>query len=701
MSAHTGIRRTLGTMALTIASAIGAIGASAAELRQEVGTPFAGFNESQALAVDQATGNVYVGEGGQTSTVRIFGPTGGTPLGGTPTEFTNAETPHKDAFAYGLAVDSACYYQKLSGSACEASDASNGDVYVTVPQENAVDKFRQHEGKWEYVCQFVGWGFVGKACLKNSAGREAEPEELEFKSPEGVAVDTQGNVYITGAGPANTMAAYEFDASGNQVSKIISGVSGQANAVAVDGAGDVFMTPPGRGQMVEMKRLGPGSYEQQPLTNATGGILASDMETGHIFTVNSEWRVIEYNSKLEYITTVTEGLPEDGARVPNNIFLPEVLATNDKANAVLTVGYPEPERVVQTFGPGPIIPDVELLEPQITAKTITVHGTVNPDGTTVTSCKFELLAVNYQVHQEQPCTVGPGSTPQTISAEFTEVIAKETILARLSASNENGTNTTPALQWATPAAPPSIKETEVQAITRTSALLSGMINPENTATTYHFVFGKTAAYGSTTASIGAGQTGFEQLVTSKVEGLQPGTTYHFALVAENAIGTTTGPDVEFTTAPRLVPSVSDVTVSGLEPGAALISGIVTSGGLPTNYEIDFGPDTSYVTRLTGEVLGEQARVELNLIYLIPNTTYHYRIVVRNEDGVAESPDQTFTTPLYPLKIPQILPQVSALIAPFPSEEIAYVYKPAKHKATKGKKHKKHKRHHARKKHKRK
>lgn len=694
MSARRGASRTLIGLATGLVAMLPATGALAAEKREAVGTPFPLTFQSQRMAVDESTGNIYI-NGGYTSTVYIVGATGGAPTAGTPTELTNAEAPKKEPFSHGVAVDNACHQQKLTGSECEAFDPSNGDVYVASPYENAIDKFRLHEGKYEYVCQFVGWGFTGSACLKNKPSREAQPKEFEFVQPQGVAVDNQGNVYITNIGNS-TMAAYEFNSSGEQVTKIVSSYPGrpefvgQSQDVTVDGAGDVFMTPPYGGHILEMKKTGPTSYEQQPIAAAAGSAIAADAEDGRIFTISPEWQVVEYNTNLEYISVISgkNGVP----------YYPEGLAYDNAAKHVLVSGYSEEFGLyVYTFGSGPIIPDVGLGEPTLTPRSILVHGFVNPDGTTVSTCEIELISQSYAFHEggafgptveeAQACTVGPGTTRQPVSAEFTGLIPNELYAARVIATNENGTNRSPRVWYQTPDAPPVIKEASASAVTRTTVVLNGIINPENSETTYHFLWGKTSAYTGSTAPVGAGHNLVDQTVNAKLEGLEPGTTYHFALVAENPAGEVRSSDGEFTTASLLPPAVSDVIVSGIEPGAALISGIVHSNGLPSSYEIDFGPDTSYVTKLSGEVVGEQARVELNLIYLIPNTTYHYRIVVRNEDGVAESPDQTFTTPLYPLKIPQILPQVSALIAPFPAEETATFYKgttPKSKKCPKGK-----------------
>src|SRR5258705_71470 len=45
------------------------------------------------------------------------------------------------ALTGGIAVDNSCFFKKLSGITCSAADPSNGDVYVTDPGSDIVDKF--------------------------------------------------------------------------------------------------------------------------------------------------------------------------------------------------------------------------------------------------------------------------------------------------------------------------------------------------------------------------------------------------------------------------------------------------------------------------------------------------------------------------------------------------------------------------------
>ncbi|HEY7629448.1 MAG TPA: choice-of-anchor Q domain-containing protein [Thermoleophilaceae bacterium] len=95
--------------------------------------------------------------------------------------------------------------------------------------------------------------------------------------------------------------------------------------------------------------------------------------------------------------------------------------------------------------------------------------------------------------------------------------------------------------------------------TATTAALAGTVNPLFTAGSYHFDFGKTSAYGSSTPTVSVGDGGAALAAAATVTKLKPHTTYHFRLVASNALGTVAGADAVFLT-PFPNPSVSKFAV---------------------------------------------------------------------------------------------------------------------------------------------
>jgi uncharacterized repeat protein (TIGR01451 family) len=76
----------------------------------------------------------------------------------------------------------------------------------------------------------------------------------------------------------------------------------------------------------------------------------------------------------------------------------------------------------------------------------------------------------------------------------------------------------------------------------TFATLHGKVNPNGSATTYSFQYGRTNHYGSHTSSSSAGSGNAFRSVARKVSGLHPGTLYHYRIVAKSAQGTVNGTD---------------------------------------------------------------------------------------------------------------------------------------------------------------
>jgi streptogramin lyase len=102
--------------------------------------------------------------------------------------------------------------------------------------------------------------------------------------------------------------------------------------------------------------------------------------------------------------------------------------------------------------------------------------------------------------------------------------------------------------------PPLVKEIPADQLAPTSARLKGKVRANSQATTYHFEYGPTLDYGTTTPTAYAGSGYDLNQVLTTVDGLAPSTKYHFRVVAENDAGVTIGPDHVFATTPPLASS---------------------------------------------------------------------------------------------------------------------------------------------------
>ena len=111
--------------------------------------------------------------------------------------------------------------------------------------------------------------------------------------------------------------------------------------------------------------------------------------------------------------------------------------------------------------------------------------------------------------------------------------------------------------------PPVATTSSVSSATSEAATVGGTVNPNFSATTYHFDFGTTTAYGNFTVAASAGEGGLAGAVAAALSKLKPATLYHFRLVASNAAGTVVGNDQTLTTRPaRKPPSAKPPRITG-------------------------------------------------------------------------------------------------------------------------------------------
>jgi hypothetical protein len=95
--------------------------------------------------------------------------------------------------------------------------------------------------------------------------------------------------------------------------------------------------------------------------------------------------------------------------------------------------------------------------------------------------------------------------------------------------------------------PPVVTTGAAGSVTQTGAMVNGTVNPERLGTSYHFEYGTSTAYGTSTPLGDAGAGTADVPVNATLTGLAAGTTYHYRLVATNAGGTTPGADMTFAT----------------------------------------------------------------------------------------------------------------------------------------------------------
>jgi hypothetical protein len=206
----------------------------------------------------------------------------------------------------------------------------------------------------------------------------------------------------------------------------------------------------------------------------------------------------------------------------------------------------------------------------------------------------------------------------------------------------------------TPAEPPVAVTGAADSLTETTANLNGSVDPNGTATTYHFEYGTSAGYGLVTPEADAGAGTDPAAVQAPITGLTRNTTYHYRLVATQGTVPVFGADRTFRTATGPVPPRVKATGSReVQSRSALLITQVDPNAQATTVRFEYGRSTGYgshtATIDAGKTDGYKP-FSMAIDRLRPNTRYHFRAVATNAAGTTRSLDRSFVTTREPTGI---------------------------------------------------
>jgi hypothetical protein len=288
----------------------------------------------------------------------------------------------------------------------------------------------------------------------------------------------------------------------------------------------------------------------------------------------------------------------------------------------------------------------------VTTTSATLNGTVDPNGR-ATTWYFEYGTSTSYGTRTAAKDAGSGGSAAAVSAALANLARGRTYHYRLVASSDAGTSRGADHTFATFGAPATTTD-PASSVTPTSARLNGTITPNGQSTSWFFDYGTTTSYGTRTAIKGAGSGTGATRVNASITRLRTGVTYHYRLVATNASGTTVGRDRTFST--NLQPVVRTEPARDATATSATLTGSVDPRARATSWWFEYGTTTGYGSQTSSRSAGSggTARaVSAAVSGLRAGTTYHYRLVARNDAGTTRGADLTVATAGVTLTIPAL------------------------------------------------
>jgi hypothetical protein len=567
------------TLCAVTASSLALCGSALAAYIHPFVKTFGSFSSVQGLAVDSATGDLYVYEGGKARILKFS-------ASGEPASFSATGTnaiegvDFQDNGTAGIAVDN-------------SSGPAKGDIYVaTVGNGEPIKEGEERLGGEKIGIYGAAGGKLGELKSEHVVGNTC-----------GVAVDSSGDLYVSAFG---RVVKYAPKANPVSDADYVSSMEGLPNVcqMGVDSLGNVFAAS---WRLGPLRRFDASQFGSSSATGSVvdqeGASVAVDQANDEIY-VNDRNRVAQYGAHGEPFEAPVSTFDTGGS---GGISVFGIAVSGYNKDVYVTDGSS-----VSVFGPLGLVATVETggasnVEPH----GMTLSGLVNPEGLPVSECKVEYGPSTAYGHS-QPCVqspaqIGSGSGNVEVQANLTGLTPGTVYHYRFVVMNANGRGEGADKSLALPG-PPVVSGESFSELYEVEVNVRAQINPDFRATTYHVEYGTSEAYGQSTPesqSIGSDSNTYHVLV--HLAGLTPGTTYHFRFVASNSLGTVAGPDVQFTTFPASSKGESE-GLGGPPPTGECVAGECPNPpgtGPPTTTFTTTSPPVSFdVHELT---LGEEAK----------------------------------------------------------------------------------------------
>jgi hypothetical protein len=424
--------------------------------------------------------------------------------------------------------------------------ASSGDVYVGDTGDNLVSKFDA------FGNLVGGWGSDGQ--LNGSTTGAGS-----FGSLAGIAVGSSGSGTLYVFNESSLMFEFEQDGTLRTEFQTVRGTA--SHGLAVDSSGNFFKVNGDEsveeltGSDSDIGQVTPNDYNNFEVARTVS--VAVDTATGDLYSAESDG-VKHYAFSSTGVVSELSGSPcTFRSEVPcpaTDSFGAEVLSGGagigvDSTNGNVYVADAAANHIdifMPAVFPGVVTSPASSAQPT----SITLNGTVDPEGSSLTHCEFEYgltTAYDHSVPCEQSLTsIGSGTGQVPVSANISGLRPDTAYHFRLKASNANGT-TPGADVTLTTTGPPRLNGEWVTDVSSTSATFDASVNPLwPTATQYRLEYGTSTSYGTTLSGI-VGEGSGDVSITIHRQDLQAGTTYHYRFSTTDVYGTVEGADRTFTT----------------------------------------------------------------------------------------------------------------------------------------------------------
>jgi hypothetical protein len=599
------------------------------------GTSGTTFSDPRSIAVDQGSGDLYVFDFGAGNIQRFD--SSGSPLAfsalGSPAGSSNVINGSGDGISDADATPQNFFSASFASQVAVDSSgtATDGNIYFTDTSNQVVDVFA---ASGAYLGQLDG--------STTPQGTWAD----SFASPCGVATDPSGNLYVaTISGTIDRYAPSGSPVTDPDYDAQIDGLGFGTCPLAADSTGAVYNVATNFGTAPLTKYAASDFGTTAPPGTAidpNSTTVALDPVSEDVYA-DQGGRVVQYDSSGTQVGGFGGAQLSDSHGVAVRGSTDFAYASDSTSQQVSIYGAAVPTTA----------PTVAIDPPSsVTATTAHLSGTVNPQGT-ATSWHFEYSTdhANWTpVGSDQDA--GSGSADVPVSADPSGLLPNTTYFVRLVASNEIDPPAISAEETFTTqdTTPPTVSIDPPSSVTATTAHLSGTVNPQGTATSWHFEYSTDHANWTPVGSDqDAGSGSADVPVSADPSGLLPNTTYFVRLVASNPFDPPTISSEESFATLAAAPVVGPVEFSEIAPTSVRLTGQIDAENSPTTYRFEYGTDTSYGSAIpvpdgNAGSNSEPVSVSKKLTGLQPDTTYHARLVATNAAGTVEGPDAEFTTP---------------------------------------------------------